>query len=174
MTILDYGFIVLIILWSLSGLIRGFIYTILGFSSWVFSFFISLKILPFLIDRLPVESWSEKLSNINNQYFPQINLDPESLLKLLVFVLLFLIILFLFKLLLHELTKWIKKFGIGKVDRLCGLILGLLLSTLICGGFVWFLSPSIPNIFENSSLSPALESIFSYVLNFFHEPTYQL
>ena len=119
---IDIGIVVFIVITALVGLGRGFIWMALFLVTWV-----AAAVLAFLYHKDLMEALPFKLSS-------------EVFQMIVAALIIFLIILFVGTLLNYLLGKIIYAIGLGSVDRLLGVVLGLALSGFIIAMAVMFIN----------------------------------
>jgi len=117
---IDIGIVVFIVITALVGLGRGFIWMALFLVTWV-----AAAVLAFLYHKDLMEALPFKLSS-------------EVFQMIVAGLIIFLVILFIGTLFSYLLGKAIHAIGLGSVDRLLGVILGLALSGFIVAMAVMF------------------------------------
>jgi len=117
---IDIGIVVFIVITALVGLGRGFIWMSLFLVTWVAAAVIAFLYHKELMEALPFE------------------LSSEVFQMIVAGLIIFLVILFVGTLLNYILGKAIHAIGLGSVDRLLGVILGLALSGFIVAMAVMF------------------------------------
>ena len=109
-TLFDYVYLVLTILFVIRGSIRGFVLSILSASKWILAYVITIYIFP--------------------KIKPYVNdiIDNEYVLDILLGIGIFVFVIFLILLINKAISKVVTYSGIGTIDKIFGLIFGFVKS----------------------------------------------
>lgn len=117
MNILDFAVIVIMGLSIALGWYRGFVYELLSMFGWPIALLVSRKFAPDLAAQLPIH--------------------PEILLIAVTYSILFLITLLVWGLVIIGFFKLVKAVGLGRVDKVLGVIFGVGRGLLILLVLIW-------------------------------------
>ncbi len=117
MNILDVGVIIIMGLSIALGWYRGFVYELLSMFGWPIALLISRRFAPDLANQLPIH--------------------PEILLTAVTYSILFLVTLLIWGLVIIGFFKLVKAIGLGKVDKILGVIFGVGRGLLILLVLIW-------------------------------------
>ena len=117
MNILDFGVIVIMGLSIALGWFRGFVYELLSMFGWPIALLISRRFAPDLAAQLPIH--------------------PEILLTAVTYSILFLVTLLVWGLIIIGFFKLVKAVGLGKVDKILGVVFGVGRGLLILLVLIW-------------------------------------
>ncbi len=112
-TVFDYVYIVLTVLFIIQGALKGFVLSMLSTAKWVLAYVITIYIFPII-----------------KPYVEDI-IDNEYVLDIVLGVGIFIIIIFLILLINRAITKVVSYSGIGTIDKVFGFFFGIAKSYVI-------------------------------------------
>ncbi len=112
-TLFDYVYIVLTVLFIIQGTLKGFVLSILSVAKWILAYVITIYIFP------KIKPYVEDL------------IDNEYVLDIILSVGIFIIIIFLILLINRAISKVISYSGIGSIDKIFGFFFGIIKSYVI-------------------------------------------
>jgi len=112
-TLFDYVYIVLTVLFIIQGTLKGFVLSILSVAKWILAYVITIYIFP------KIKPYVEDL------------IDNEYVLDIILSVGIFIIIIFLILLINRAISKVVSYSGIGSIDKIFGFFFGIIKSYVI-------------------------------------------
>ncbi len=112
-TLFDYVYIVLTVLFIIQGTLKGFVLSILSVAKWILAYAITIYIFP------KIKPYVEDL------------IDNEYVLDIILSVGIFIIIIFLILLINRAISKVVSYSGIGSIDKIFGFFFGIIKSYVI-------------------------------------------
>tara|TARA_B100001250_G_scaffold261470_1_gene225230 strand:- start:139 stop:684 length:546 start_codon:yes stop_codon:yes gene_type:complete len=112
-TLFDYIYMVLTIIFIIQGALKGFILSILSAAKWILAYIITIYIFP------KVKPYVEGI------------IDSEYVLDIILGIVIFVIIIFLILLVNKALSKAVSYSGIGTIDKVFGFLFGFVKSYIV-------------------------------------------
>ncbi len=112
-TLFDYVYLILTILFVIQGAIKGFVLSILSAAKWILAYIVTIYIFP-----------------LTKPYVEDV-IDNEYVLDIILGVLIFVVIIFLILLINKALSKAVSYSGIGNIDKVFGFLFGFVKSYII-------------------------------------------
>ena len=112
-TLFDYVYLILTILFVIQGAIKGFVLSILSAAKWILAYIVTIYIFP-----------------LTKPYVEDV-IDNEYVLDMILGVLIFVVIIFLILLINKALSKAVSYSGIGNIDKVFGFLFGFVKSYII-------------------------------------------
>ena len=112
-TVFDYVYIILTVLFIIQGALKGFVLSMLSTAKWILAYVITIYIFPMI-----------------KPYVEDI-IDNEYVLDIVLGVSIFIIIIFLILLINRAISKVVSYSGIGSIDKIFGFFFGIIKSYLI-------------------------------------------
>ena len=153
-TVFDFSYIILSVLFIIRGAMKGFVLSILSTAKWVLAYVLTIFIFP------KAKPYVENI------------LDNEFALDMILGIGLFVIIIFLIFLINRAISKAISYSGIGKVDKVFGSLFGIVncyivVVCLFTAADIVYNHEKWPINFENSFAFPMVEKGSKYLINEF-------
>jgi membrane protein required for colicin V production len=148
MNFIDLTILIIAILFSVRGIVRGFILEITGIIG---------LIAGYLIAMFYLEQFSQRILT----YFPTLS---KSFVHIIGFIILFVVTNFVLKLVAHLATKTLKLAMLGWLNRLLGGVVGLFKGIIVMSALV-FLFSFLPGLSLYLEKADVAHSIFYPVLN---------
>ena len=160
-TLFDYIYLVLTILFAIQGTLKGFVLSILSAAKWILAYVVTIYIFPKI-----------------KPYVDDI-IDNEYVLDIILGVGIFVVIIFLMLLINKSLSKAVSYSGIGKIDKVFGFLFGFVKAYVVVVCFftvahIVYNNDKWPVNLDKSYIFPYLEKGSNYLLKEFpNEKTYQ-